>query len=294
MAMFDMTTPEGLRNSCHEAERRLDRDPQKVASTARFLREVWDSSAEERESEAFLLRIWDENPLYDLDRDADKDVKAALADPEFRRWFRELTNGDLPKDPQVRAERLDAHIAETFNRVRGDRPAGPHVKTTRTFAALFPHDFTTHRSSGRKERLYKVLRGQGTVWDAKACRFILDQLDAAIGPVVDRSDWNAVARRMMLPEILYEISVEQRQPSEPAPTASSPGRALSVIWPKLPQIVAHFESLRKDGRLIFRQEVVESLHLGISAREQCHFAVLTGLSPGYSVRREKASFPSGC
>ena len=278
MATFDMTTTEGLRDSCREAERRLDRDPEKVARNARFLQEVQESSAEERESEAFLRRVWDENPLYDLDRRTDTDVTAVLADPEFRRWFRELTDGPLPEDPQARAERLDAHIAETCGRVRGDRPSGPHVKTTRTFAALFPHDFTTHRSSGRKERLYKRLGGlQGTVWDAQACRFILDHLDAAIGPV-DRSDWNAVARRMMLPEVLYKISVEQRQASDRGPTISAPGRAPSVDWPKLPQIAEHFESIREAGRLIFDQEMVASLHLGLWARERRHFAVLTGLS----------------
>ena len=256
MATFDMTTTEGLRDSCREAERRLDRDPEKVARNARFLQEVQESSAEERESEAFLRRVWDENPLYDLDRRTDTDVTAVLADPEFRRWFRELTDGPLPEDPQARAERLDAHIAETCGRVRGDRPSGPHVKTTRTFAALFPHDFTTHRSSGRKERLYKRLGGlQGTVWDAQACRFILDHLDAAIGPV-DRSDWNAVARRMMLPEVLYEISVEQRQASDRGPTISAPGRAPSVDWPKLPQIAEHFESIREAGTLVFDQKMV--------------------------------------
>ena len=276
MATFDMTTTEGLRDSCREAERRLDRDPEKVARNARFLQEVQESSAEERESEAFLRRVWDENPLYDLDRRTDTNVTAVLADPEFRRWFRELTDGPLPEDPQARAERLDAHIAETCGRVRGDRPSGPHVKTTRTFAALFPHDFTTHRSSGRKERLYKRLGGlQGTVWDAQACRFILDHLDAAIGPV-DRSDWNAVARRMILPQILFEISREQ--PPGPGPAVMPEDPSSPVDRPELGLITEHFESIREDGGLIFEPDMVESLHLGLWAHERRHFAVLTGLS----------------
>ncbi len=278
MAMFDMTTPEGWRNSCHEAERRLDRDPQKVASNARFLQKVWESSAEERESEAFLLRIWDENPLYDLDGDTDKDVKAALADPEFRRWFHELTNGDLPIDPQMRSERLDARIAETFKRVRGDYPSGPHVKTTRTFAALFPHDFTTQRTLGRKD-LYRVLNGnsKGIVWDAQASRLILDHLDAAIGPV-DRSDWNAVARRMMLPEILSKIASEQRRTSRHELPAQPPDPPPPVDQPCLSQITKHFESIEEAGTLIFERDMVESIHLGLWASERRHFAVLTGLS----------------
>jgi hypothetical protein len=46
-------------------------------------------------------------------------------------------------------------------------------------------------------------------------RWLLDRVDEAVGPV-DRSDWNAVARRMMLPEILFEIATkEERRTSRP-------------------------------------------------------------------------------
>ena len=278
MAKFDMTFPTSLQAACLEAERRIDRDIATVLRNATFLQEVADSTARERETEAFLRRIWNENPLYKLSTGSNSmDIATALTDAAFRQWFRELIDGPYPENPQERAAWLDDLMNKTKRRIWPNSP-GSNVKTTRAFAALFPHDFTTHRSPGRKGGLYEVLSGAKNVRDeARVNRWILDRLDEAIGSV-DRTDFNAVARRMMLPEILHEISAEQRQPSEPAPTVSSPDPALSVIWPQLPQIVKHFKSLREDGRLIFDQEVVESLHLGISAREQQHFAVLTGLS----------------
>ena len=113
--------------------------------------------------------------------------------------------------------------------------------------------------------------------EAQLNRWILDRLDSAIDSV-DRSDWNAVARRMMLPKVLYDISVEQRQASDRGPTISAPGRAPSVDGPELSRITEHFESVREAGRLIFDQDMVETLHLGLWARARRHFAVLTGLS----------------
>ena len=47
---FDMTTRDGLRAACREAERRLDRNSAKVARVARFLHDVWHASTEEREN----------------------------------------------------------------------------------------------------------------------------------------------------------------------------------------------------------------------------------------------------
>ena len=81
MAQFDMTTIDGLRTACQEAERRLDQEP-RVARIAGFLQEVQNATADERESEAFLHRIFeDSHHLYPVPNKMD--VQAALADPEF-------------------------------------------------------------------------------------------------------------------------------------------------------------------------------------------------------------------
>ena len=110
--------------------------------------------------------------------------------------------------------------------------------------------------------MYKHLGGRGLGSSpAQANRRILDRLDGVIEPV-DPSDWNSVARRMMLPAILLKIHDEEGRTDRP----------------ELSRIAEHFESIREAGRLIFDQDMVEALHLGLWARERRHFAVLTGLS----------------
>lgn len=279
MAKFDLKTTEGLRDACREAERRLDESPkmvEKIADIAEFLQKVQETPAEERASEAFQRLIWEQNPLYGSSRTLS--VEAALTDPEFRQWFRDYTGGPAPVDAQKRVTWLDERMREVVRRVWPDKPHGSAVRTTRTFAALFPHDFAAHRSPGRKEHLYeilsdKVLSGEKDTQDAKVNRWLLDHIERAVGRV-DRANWNAVARRMLLFEVLFKIYGEQG----PASESTDGGRADNLEQPDLRRITKHFQSVREAGRLIFERDMVEALHLGLWAHERRHFAVLTGLS----------------
>ena len=266
MATVDVTTAEGRRNACDEAERRLEQNPGDVERIAKFLQEVSEASAEDRQSETFARRVWDENPLFDLGH-GDYDVSAAFADSDFRRDFHELTAKHLPTAPSERAVRLDEVLRDTLDLVLRfvppNRSGGrdrPILKATRVFAALFPTDFTT---LPYPENLWKQLGERGLHSSpARANRRILDRLDGFIEPV-DPSDWHSVARHMMLPAILRKIL-----PPKPPP----------VRQPELSRIIRHFESIEEAGTLIFERDVVESLHLGLWARDRRHFAVLTGLS----------------
>ncbi len=259
-----MKTREGLRVACREAERRLHRDS--VEESARFLRDVQASSDEERISEAFLHRIWDESPLGDVGH-GDYDVSAALSNEGFRRQFHELTSRPLPDTPSERAARLDEILAETLDLVRPFVPPNrkghhdkPKIKTTRAFAALFPNDFTAPFYDLLRQGLRDAMGADvAASHPARASRWILDRLVDAIGPV-DRSDWSSVARRMKLPRILLEID------AKPDPQSD------------LARITKHFESIEEAGTLIFDRDMVESMHLGLWARDRRHFAVLTGLS----------------
>ena len=274
MANLKMETLEGLRAACQRADRRLGQHQESIQTNARFLREVAELSEKERESEIFLRRIWDENPLGDLGH-GDYDLSKALSDDGFRHRFHGLINNPLPDTPSERAIRLDAMFAETLTLVQPFVPPNrsghhhkPLAKTARVFAALFPHDFTALiREPMRLRLLRKALGGSvAQRFRAMAERRILDRLEDAIGPV-DRSDWNGVARRMMLPAILLELY-----------DTDSPDPARPVDRPELSRITKHFESIEEDGTLIFERDMVESLHLGLWARERRHFAVLTGLS----------------
>ncbi len=280
MATFDIRSKEGLREACREAERRLNSSPElvkKIEEIAGFLQEVQKATADERESEAFQRRIWEENPLYNLVH-ARVPPSASLADPEFRRWFRERTSGPYSDATQERVGWLDECMREVTKRVWPDNGRGSPRRTTRAFAALFPHDFTAHRTPGREGRLYVILSGEtDDLNHARVNRWLLNRLEEAAGSV-KRDDWNAVARRMMLSDVLFEMSREDRTPDPPRPGGVSLDQMVQMDRPKLGPITEHFESIRKAGSLIFERGMVESLHLGLWAHERRHFGVLTGLS----------------
>lgn len=278
---FDLKTTEGLRNACREAECQLD--PESVAQNADFLERVSKTPEAERDREEFLRLVWDENSLAELGG-GDFDVTKALGDPHFRKHFLELTTTPLPEDSADRAVRLDEVYNDALETIRPYMmskgkvgKSRPRVKTTRAFAALFPIDFTTLVIAKNRNNALEFMgkRKWGEQFPAQADRGILERFDEALG-AVDLSDWPAVARRMMLPEVVLR---EARQQG-PLNSAASPTiELLQTVEPRpLGQIKEYFESLRDDYELVFDDEVVEALHLGLWAHVQRHFGVLTGLS----------------
>ena len=277
--MYDLTTDEGLRSAYRTAERLLD---EKVtARNAEFLQQVRDTPEAERDSEEFQRLVWDENPLAGLGH-GDYDVSGALADLDFRRQFRELTGRSLPEGPkkynrapkagEERAKKIDEVFVEVLDLVqpyvppnkRGERHR-PRVKTVRALSAVFPNDFTALIHSSDRNRLLKSM-GEKTGNEnnpAQADRRILDRFDGAIG-VADRSDWNSVARSMKLSWFLLKLHDE--------------GGGMTVELPDLKLISRHLETMMETHGLVFDQETIESLHLGLWANDRRHFGVLTGLS----------------
>ena len=229
MAKFDLKTTEGLRDACREAERRLDESPEMVEKIAEFLQKVQEATADERASEAFLRLIWEQNPLYDfhLLPHLRPGLDAALTDPKFRGWFRDITDGP-PEDVQEKATWLDERMDEVRGRVWPDKQYGSPVMTTRAFAALFPHDFAAHHMPRYKGRLYEILSGDKDIkHDAQVNRWLLDRIERAVGPVEDPTDWTAVARRMLLPQVLFAI--HEQAPPGGTTNLTEPEKALNVI-----------------------------------------------------------------
>ena len=101
-------------------------------------------------------------------------------------------------------------------------------------------------------------------YPAQANRRIIERLNDALGPV-DLSDLASVARRMKLPWKLFQMLHDaDKDPS--------------IADPELSLIKEYFESAREEDGLVFDDDIVEALHLGLWAHERRHFAVLTGLS----------------
>ena len=242
---YDMTAIEGLRSACHAAEGLLEQEV--ITRNATFLQEVHETPPTDRESERFLTRVWDDNPLAEL-ANGNYDVSRALADADFRRNFHELTTATLPEGEE-RAVRLNEILDNVLGLVQPHVPADkngnhdrPIIKTRRAFAAIFPHDFTTLLYP---ERLSREMGGRTAGHrNAVINRWILDRLEEALGPV-DRSDWNAVAQRMMLPEIVYR-EFRQQSPSNSAVSAAA-DPLQPIRPPPLSRIKKYFESLRAEG-----------------------------------------------
>ena len=280
---FDLKTVEGLRNACREAERQLD--PESIARNADFLEQVSNTPVAERNREEFLHLVWVENPLVELDTGGSFDVTDAIAALDFRQSFRELITASLPEASADRAVRLDKAYKETKGLIRPYMPPGgktkkqsaPEFKTTRAFAAIFPNDFTTLVKPKHRKALLGFMgeRQWSAGYPARANREIIRPIDKAMGQV-GRSDWDSVARRMMLPEVILREALQRGASKSAANPTEQP---LQTVDPRpLDQIKEYFASLRDKGELVFDDEVVEALHLGLWAHKQRHFGVLTGLS----------------
>ena len=235
---FDLRTREWLRNACREAERHLDQES--IARNADFLEKVSKTPEVKRDSEEFLRLVWLENPLVEIDTDDAFDVTNALAAPDFRRRFLELTTAPLPEDSAERARQLDNAYNEMKKDIRPHMPpvgptnkrSAPAHKMTRVFATLFPNDFTTLVKPPDRKALLQSMEERP--WSennpARANREIILRLDEALG-TADRSDWNAVAQRMMLPEVISAsfCNKAHRTPL-PVPTVSRCRRLTCDRW----------------------------------------------------------------
>ena len=269
---YDLRTREGLQSACRQAESRFD-DPHDLAAIENFLRTVNRTSDTERSNEDFLRLIWDENPIAGLGA-GNYDVRAALADPDFRRRFAALTTAPLPEDSSDRAERLDAALNEALDTILPYmRPTGktqkqsrPRTKAVRAFAALFPNDFTALVNSKHRNMILKAMgrKSLSNKHAAQASGQIMEQLNEALGPI-DPADMVSVVRRIKLPWRLFQLLRDA-------------DTEISIADPQLSVIREHFESAREEDGLLFEDDIVESLHLGLWAHERRHFAILTGLS----------------
>ena len=253
---LDLKSDEGLRRACEQAAATLD--PDRVRETAALLKEVQAASVEKRATQQFQTRVWDNKSVWKGGISGDL-VTSALEDSDFREWFAQQTVRSLASEGSERTKDLHNIYLETTARLKQITRWVPIVETLRTFAIFFPRDFT---GVARKEKLLDLLRkmepsGSGK-YPVQANRRILDRLIEVIGPV-DPSDLDAVAERMLLGEALYRLV--------PLPKPIS-----------LADLMRRFRAAVKEEKLRFPEALVESLHLGLWADRQRHFAVLAGLS----------------
>ncbi len=196
MERLDLKSDAGLKSACQEAEASHAK-PEWRARLKRFLEEVRSASLEERASEAFQRRLWEENPVSGAGMGT-VNVERAIADEGFRRWLAEESLRRLPDDPGERTAVLNALHKEALERLEPLCDRMPRLKLFRVLAAFFPAYFTTLADQGALKRLLIQLGSKGSVDPVIGHGKILDRLAEVLDPI-DAGDLGAVVRRMKLP-----------------------------------------------------------------------------------------------
>ena len=245
--MHDLTTIEGLRRACLDAE--VPRDWQQ--NIVNLLREVEAASPERRESEEFHRLIWTDDRIPGKPRADIPPVDAAIGQPELRSWLAQESMRHLPDDPQERLVDLEELHNQLVERARQSGvPKRPFFKATRLLAALFPREFTVVISEPALNDLLALmgLAQEGSV--PARHRRILDRLDEALEPVSDNRDLELLAHRMILPWILPESANQTHSGNR------EPGGSLEELAEELLFDIGFLEDIEKlleDKRQIIFQ-----------------------------------------
>ena len=211
MPEIDLTTDEGLRVACADAESRVD--PERSSELAAFLEEIRETFETERATAEFQHRLWTDTKVWDGGLASDEDL-ASFRKAAFRKWFAKQSLRSLPESGEERTEALSDLFHEVLDRAKAVLEWKPWVESLRTMALLFPEDFTALCNPGR---LYGLVRAMGQriggQWPVYANRMILDRLQEVIGPTSD--GLTGIAGRMLLVRELGSILKSDDRPANP-------------------------------------------------------------------------------
>ena len=193
-------------------------DPVRTEHLADYLRRVHDWAADDRASREFHELVWKNETIWKPTPRHAPEMDKAIDDAQFREWFARKLEEPVPNpisDPAGRIEalqRLYDAVRERVEPLYSDE-LRPQLTILRSFAALFPLDFTGIAPRGK---LFQLLRWMGHSCSgsrvARAHSMLLRERDSVLGKV-SPTDWNAVAQRMELHPKIYE-AVFERTPEE--------------------------------------------------------------------------------
>ncbi|MBM7059346.1 hypothetical protein JQX08_01370 [Pseudomonas sp. UL073] len=179
----------------------------------KFLGEVQQAIPTRLHEQAFLLQLWNQNPVASAGSGHVR-IEPALADTAFIDWFATAVTATLPTDP---AE-AEIHLIELYNELQRrlsklcDRI--PRLKLNRVFCALYPAHFTTIANVGMLKELHVELGGNRHDHPVHMHRTIRDRIDAVLDPI-PQEDSAAQARRVCLSWLLYERLNSDSTPETP-------------------------------------------------------------------------------
>ena len=297
MPDLDLKSDEGLRRACEEAEARMDEDVHAGRLRARvaLLQEVRATPTERRSSVEFLEKLWFDETFYaQVPQEKDERLSEVIAEESFRNRFGKRIAIDLPERENhgARVEALEQMRKDLVQQTKDVQGYRLLLRVNRVLSALFPEDLI-HLPV--QERLFGLLRAMGGRGSEKRDHvtpnaWIRRRLGEVMGP--PDGTLEAIARRQYLPELLADRLAEELKvradpragrASRPDAEADEPPEQAEeesgLVKPDpFSEVWTRFEALVNRQDLLFDRADVESLHLGLWADEQRHFAVLAGLS----------------
>ena len=291
MPALELKTDQGLRRACEEAEALMEEETHAARLRARvaLLQEVRATPPEQRSSVEFLTKIWfDETlgrPLSHVE-----EMSRAIADEGFRTWFAGRVAVDLPAraDEAERVKALELMRRDLLEQAKRSLGFRPLILANLVLSVLFPEDLI-HLSQG--SRLWRLARetggSMGQTAHLRANSWIRTRLEDVLGR--PEKTLEAIVRRQYLPELLADRLAEESS-ARAAPQAGRPDveadkspeqaeeESVLVKPDSFSKVWTRFEALVDRQDLLFDRADVESLHLGLWADDQRHFAVLAGLS----------------
>ncbi|MCY3970297.1 MAG: hypothetical protein OXG74_10205 [Acidobacteria bacterium] len=277
MPELDLKSDDGLRRACDEAEAQMQKKKhaRRLEARVALLQEVQSTPPEERTSTEFLKKIWFDETLGEMGAGKADPMSEVIENEGFRTWFAETVTVDLParEDRDSRVEALERMRKALLERAKEAIGWQPLFMVNRVLAALFPEDLIELAYELELFRVLRALGGHGSETNhVKANSWIRERLEEVTGP--PEGTLEALARRQYLPTLLsarLNESEKDERGDSLEPGSSVKPDPFSEVWTRFK------DSVDREG-LVFESADVESLHLGLWADEQRHFAVLAGLS----------------
>jgi 5-methylcytosine-specific restriction enzyme B len=172
------------------------------AQPGAFLADVEAAIPTKLHDQAFLLRLWDDNPVSATGNGTVK-VAPALADAKFRDWFADQVTTSLPVDDMGAETALTSLYDELSERLKALCGRTPRLKINRVLCAIYPQHFTSLADVGVLRTLHKEMGGMTADHPVHAHKAIRARIDAALGQPAAGDKQEAV-RRVCLPWLLFE------------------------------------------------------------------------------------------
>lgn len=282
MPALDLKSDDGLRRICEEVDALMEEEShaERLRDRVALLSEVRATPPEQRSSVEFLEKVWFDETLGGMKNGKFQRMSEVIADEDFRSWFAGRVAIDLPsrENGESRVDGLEEMRKELLARAKPVLGRRPLLMVNRLLTVLFPEDLIAISFERNLFRVLRALGGKGSERNdhVKANAWICWRLEEVLGSPGETLE--ALAKRQYLAKLLSN-RLKESESDEAEDSSEQAEKESGLVKPDpLSEVWRRFEALVEQESLLFDRADVESLHLGLWADDQRHFAVLAGLS----------------